>query len=267
MTQIWSNVNIGPHVHAAADITSGTIAAARLPNLSGLLHNVTATVPPTSAADSSAGYAVGSLWHDRTSDLLWQCASASVGAAVWAPLNQQLAVAVSGQGFRGPQATATAYSFAEGQINVVPWLVPPSGIALTDLTGEVTVAGSAGAVARMVVIADSGEFWPKTTVFDSGPIAVDTAAVKTVTASIQVPGPVAWVGIVQQGAPATRATWRAFSQGLGYAMSASPASYLLTNPQLVSLVRWGVTGAVPATHSKANWSGGGAGPNLVGTVA
>lgn len=42
-----------------------------------------ATTAPTSADDSSSGYATGSLWLDTAANRLYWCASAAEGAAVW----------------------------------------------------------------------------------------------------------------------------------------------------------------------------------------
>lgn len=41
------------------------------------------TTDPTLSSDSSAGYAVGSLWINTSADRAWQCVDASVGAAYW----------------------------------------------------------------------------------------------------------------------------------------------------------------------------------------
>jgi len=47
------------------------------------LHNLSATVAPSTTDDSDSGYAVGSQWYDTVLKLLWSCSDASVGAAVW----------------------------------------------------------------------------------------------------------------------------------------------------------------------------------------
>jgi len=45
--------------------------------------NLSASAAPTVNDDSSAGYAVGSVWCDTTADDAYICLDASVGAAVW----------------------------------------------------------------------------------------------------------------------------------------------------------------------------------------
>jgi hypothetical protein len=46
-------------------------------------HNFAATVDPTVNDDSGAGYSLGSVWVNATSDTAFTCVDASVGAAVW----------------------------------------------------------------------------------------------------------------------------------------------------------------------------------------
>lgn len=47
-------------------------------------NNFAATDAPDVNDDSSAGYAIGSKWHDTVAKLVYTCLDASVGAAVWA---------------------------------------------------------------------------------------------------------------------------------------------------------------------------------------
>lgn len=54
-----------------------------LPASVTILDNMTATTDPTTGSDSSAGYAVGSQWWNKTDNNAWRCLDASVGAAVW----------------------------------------------------------------------------------------------------------------------------------------------------------------------------------------
>ncbi len=48
-------------------------------------NNLEANAAPTTTADSSAGYGVGSRWYDTTTQIAYQCTNAAAGAAVWAP--------------------------------------------------------------------------------------------------------------------------------------------------------------------------------------
>lgn len=47
-----------------------------------------AAVAPALTDDSSAGYSVGSRWTDTTADRIYECVDASVGAAIWLPLDR-----------------------------------------------------------------------------------------------------------------------------------------------------------------------------------
>ena len=58
-------------------------------NVTVLKHNLTAVASPTANDDSSAGYAIGSLWADATGDTLWQAVDVSVAAAIWAQIDNQ----------------------------------------------------------------------------------------------------------------------------------------------------------------------------------
>lgn len=61
------------HTHTASEVTSGTFDRARLPTVAGLLHNLTATTPPTSAASAANGYGPGSVWIDTSADVSYEC--------------------------------------------------------------------------------------------------------------------------------------------------------------------------------------------------
>lgn len=56
----------------------------------GPLNNFAATTDPGVGDDSGDGYGVGSVWINVTLDRIWQCQSASVGAAVWERLDETL---------------------------------------------------------------------------------------------------------------------------------------------------------------------------------
>lgn len=71
------------HTHDADALVSGLIDRARLPQISGLLHNLAATTNPGVGDDSGDGYGVGSLWGNVTDDIWWVLSDATLGAAVW----------------------------------------------------------------------------------------------------------------------------------------------------------------------------------------
>ncbi|NOX55577.1 MAG: hypothetical protein GXP27_14290 [Planctomycetes bacterium] len=88
------------HYHAAADITTGSLALQRgglgtdLSSWSGLIKvaagsasqlksEFAKTVAPTANDDASAGYSVGSQWFDVANDAVYFAVDVSAGAAVW----------------------------------------------------------------------------------------------------------------------------------------------------------------------------------------
>lgn len=56
-------------------------------------NNLIASAAPTVNEDSGDGYAAGSLWYNATTNLMYVCESASVGAAVWQQVNLVQSVA------------------------------------------------------------------------------------------------------------------------------------------------------------------------------
>lgn len=78
------NVQNGGVAGGYAQLDSGLlIPRAYLPQIAGLLHNMSTTVAPTVNDDSGDGYGVGSKWFDTTADAIYTCIDATVGAAVW----------------------------------------------------------------------------------------------------------------------------------------------------------------------------------------
>ena len=54
---------------------------------SGAQSKLDATTAPTINDDSGDGYSISSIWIDVTNDLIYQCADATLGAAVWKNLS------------------------------------------------------------------------------------------------------------------------------------------------------------------------------------
>ena len=67
-----------------ADNTSGDITAERLRNFVQSARPHEAAAAPGVTDDSTSGFDVGHVWLDTTGPTLFECVSASVGAAVWA---------------------------------------------------------------------------------------------------------------------------------------------------------------------------------------
>ena len=84
--KVASNSNVAANTTHRAQTDnphSVTKAQVGLAEVQNLKVNLVATVPPTATDDSSAGYAVGSVWVDTVASRTYMCAKASVGAAVW----------------------------------------------------------------------------------------------------------------------------------------------------------------------------------------
>lgn len=56
----------------------------------------TSAVDPTVNDDSADGFSAGSSWFNSTTQTFWQCASASVGAALWIALGASVSLLTSG---------------------------------------------------------------------------------------------------------------------------------------------------------------------------
>jgi hypothetical protein len=71
---------------AAQPLDAGEKDQARQ-NLGLPKNKLDATAAPTTGDDSGDGYSVGSVWINVTADTVYQCADATVGAAVWKQLD------------------------------------------------------------------------------------------------------------------------------------------------------------------------------------
>lgn len=67
-----------------ADCTAAQLAAYVATKIGvGGTNNMDATIDPTAGDDSSAGYEIGSMWYNQTTDTLWIAESVGVGSASW----------------------------------------------------------------------------------------------------------------------------------------------------------------------------------------
>lgn len=68
-------------------LDGGSTAGHLITNASGdvtsLKHNLAAAVAPSATDDTSAGYAVGSIWVDTTGDSAYVCVDATASNAIW----------------------------------------------------------------------------------------------------------------------------------------------------------------------------------------
>ena len=154
-----------------AAITGGTIT----------LGNST-TADPTVNADSSVGYAAGSIWYNSTSGDTWDCVDATVGAAVWVPSKVKVVL--------GAGKVATLASGAE----VYRWRAPFKGKligvsailngALSTADGTVTFAiGGTGVTNGIITLTQAAS--GAGSKFTATPTALNTFnAGDTITATI-----------------------------------------------------------------------------------
>lgn len=88
---LWINDSAGVtawrlyYYNGTADLLVGTInnTAGTFRSADSILNNFASTTVPTTAADSSAGYAIGSRWINTTTKRSYLAVDVSPGAAVW----------------------------------------------------------------------------------------------------------------------------------------------------------------------------------------
>lgn len=114
----------------------------------------------------------------------------------------------------------------QNEVRYIPVVIPNS-VTLSEIAAEVTTAGSAGAVARLVIAAAGADGRPSTVVYCSAPLAA-TATGKISSALTQSLAPGRYYfGLVSQGLPTTAPIFRTIS-GVSemYEQPALPLSYL-----------------------------------------
>ena len=149
-------------------------------------NNFNATSDPAATNDSSAGYAVGSLWWRSDIGMLWVCRSASVGAARWTPVGiadhshhvaghwhipYPYSMAYSGQ---------PAYSGTAGLIATIPFLIKER-LTINNLAVYVVQSTASLGSAQVAFYANN----PATN-RPTGAALVSTGNLSTVTPSVFV---------------------------------------------------------------------------------
>lgn len=152
-----------------------------------------------------------------------------------------------GWGLPGYAVTGTA-AWADGAMKFVP-LFLPSG-TYDRLGVEVTVVGTAGALYRMGIYADTGDVFPGALVVDGGTVDVTpSTGVKQVTINTTIAAGLYWLAAVSQGGAATPATVR-YASPLSDGSIGNVTISAFTFP-LRGLSLAGVTGALPGTGATA----------------
>lgn len=83
---VSSNVDVSANSAHRVDLNNPhqvSKAQVGLGNVENIKNNYSATVAPTAVDDSSAGYSIGSVWVDTSSDTVYIAVDVSVGAAIW----------------------------------------------------------------------------------------------------------------------------------------------------------------------------------------
>jgi hypothetical protein len=139
---------------------------------------------------------------------------------------------------------------ANGTLLFIPF-VAPATTTIDRIGIEVTSAGTAAAsVHRLGIWADSSNV-PGTLLVDAGTVATDSTGFKEATISQSVTvGTQYWLGVVQQGAPATRATIRV-SLNTGPVMVSSVSTGFPT----YGIQATGITGALASSPTIAGGAG------------
>lgn len=116
--------------------------------------------------------------------------------------NPARTIQLAGQWLCAPSRT-TAAGHANGTFYPVPWdLAEP--VDVDRFTVEVTTAGTAGSVHRLIAYADDGTGTrPGSLLLDAGTVDTTTTGLKTLTVAVTLPLGRVWLAAVCQGAPST----------------------------------------------------------------
>lgn len=183
-------------------------------------------------------------------------------------LNEVIAIAkappahppfVTGRRVWQPNANAVSSQLGEA-IVYVSWWALPMGTAISEVRLEVVTAGSTGAVVR-VVFYDHGLTTgdPSDLLWESpSTISTETTGEKShtgITGLSVVGADGIWAGVIPQGAPTTRAFFRAISATMpGPQLTTSSSSFNTSCPGLGSTAAT-FTGAAPTPYPAYVFSG------------
>lgn len=148
-----------------------------------------------------------------------------------------------------PGAVSASAAIGNGNLRVAPLLVTQDRV-LTGIAGDISVVGSAGALLRLGVYADTGGAYPGQLVVDAGTISGTSATIQAITGlqAVLAAG-LYWVGAVVQGAPTTQPTVRTISNWTPPCLLGGTSSLPTAGGTQIGYSMSGVTGALPASFS------------------
>jgi hypothetical protein len=144
-------------------------------------NNLTATTTPTSAADNTQDYAVGSRWLNVSTGIEYTATSVATGAAVWSALNSAGYAGlpwVTGRFYGVPLGvTPVAFLTVASTLYAYPIFIP-SAVTLAALQASVTT-GQTGGKVELGLYKDNGAGYPGALVTgtDTGDLAGTGTAV------------------------------------------------------------------------------------------
>ena len=140
-----NNVTAAQNAQAAAEAAVAAVA----------LNNYAATTNPTVSDDSGDGYSVGSRWVNTSTDTLYECLDASVGAAVWRPSDEVKAGGSAGVVIRNSGGTTVA-TIGPANGTGVTFAGAVNAGSINSLTTQLSVAnggtGAASLTANSVIL-------------------------------------------------------------------------------------------------------------------
>lgn len=183
------------HTHPAADITSGTVATARL--------------------GSGTASATTYLRGDQT----WATVSGGSGGFVIPALR-------SGRQYTPPFTTLNTAIPANGQADWIPILLGAGSV--NSLMGEITTAGETGSLIRYGLYTDSTGI-PGTLVVDGGTVVASSSGFKTVTFTpVTITAGLYWTVAYYTDAVTTRPTVRRANAGQQFVSYSSNSTVVTT---------------------------------------
>lgn len=170
-------------------------------------HNFSATTFPTTSDDSTAGYSVGSRWHNVTRDVTLVCIDATSSAAVWLVQSPIISGATAGDWIL-PPGTATIADrtpSVNAAVSAIAFYFPRP-VTIDNVRFHVTT-GQTGAEIRGAIYADNGFGRPGALIEDLGTGACTSSAADVTLAANSIVAGVVWIATFIKNV-ATQATFK-----------------------------------------------------------